>query len=150
MYDPARAPRGRGRGLLIKVKRLREIIGEQKLRYLLLLVVNTVLFFAVYRIFISYGELTGETFYAFVTLIVYFALLLGFTIAYLVYNRFFYRQGVTKEQLPLAWSEEEKEEFLCDAAARIQKSKWMLTVIFPLLFTFLIDSFQLFILERVF
>ena len=47
-------------------------------------------------------------------------------------------------------SEEEKEEFLCDAAARIQKSKWMLTVIFPLLFTFLIDSFQLFILERVF
>ena len=55
-----------------------------------------------------------------------------------------------KEQLSDEWSDEEKEAFLADAAARVQKSKWMLTVIIPLLFTFLIDSLQLFIFEPVF
>ena len=115
-----------------------------------LLVVNTVLFFTVYRVLISYGELTDKTFLAFLSMVVYLTLLLGFTIAYLVYNRFFYRHGLTKEQLSDEWSDEEKEAFLADAAARVQKSKWMLTVIIPLLFTFLIDSLQLFIFEPVF
>ena len=130
--------------------KLRELLGTQKFRHLVLLVVNTVLFFTVYRVLISYGELTDRTFYAFVAMVLYFALLLGFTIAYLIYNRFFYRQGVTKEQLPDEWSEAEKELFFADAATRVQKSKWMLTVIFPLVVTFLIDSVQLFIFERVF
>ncbi len=136
--------------LTMAMKKLREITGDQKFRYLVLLVVNTVLFFTVYRVFISYGELTDQTFYSFVTMIVYFALLLGFTLAYLIYNRFFYRQGITREQLSSEWSEEEKDAFLEDAKLRVQKSKWMLTIIFPLVVTFLIDSFQLFILERVF
>lgn len=132
------------------MKKLREMMGTQKFRYLVLLVVNTVLFFTVYRVLISYGELTDKTFLAFLSMVVYLTLLLGFTIAYLVYNRFFYRHGLTKEQLSDEWSDEEKEAFLADAAARVQKSKWMLTVIIPLLFTFLIDSLQLFIFEPVF
>lgn len=132
------------------MKKLREMMGTQKFRYLVLLVVNTVLFFTVYRVLISYGELTDKTFLAFLSMVVYLTLLLGFTIAYLVYNRFFYRHGLTKDQLSDEWSNEEKEAFLADAAARVQKSKWMLTVIIPLLFTFLIDSLQLFIFEPVF
>ena len=132
------------------MKKLREMMGTQKFRYFVLLVVNTVLFFTVYRVLISYGELTDKTFLAFLSMVVYLTLLLGFTIAYLVYNRFFYRHGLTKEQLSDEWSDEEKEAFLADAAARVQKSKWMLTVIIPLLFTFLIDSLQLFIFEPVF
>lgn len=132
------------------MKKLREMMGTQKFRYLVLLVVNTVLFFTVYRVLISYGELTDKTFLAFLSMVVYLTLLLGFTIAYLVYNRFFYRHGLTKEQLSDEWSDEEKEAFLADAAARVQKSKWMLTIIIPLLFTFLIDSLQLFIFEPVF
>ena len=35
-------------------------------RYLILLIVNTVLFFTVYRTLISFGEQTQETFYSFV------------------------------------------------------------------------------------
>ena len=132
------------------MKKLREMMGTQKFRYFVLLVVNTVLFFTVYRVLISYGELTDKTFLAFLSMVVYLTLLLGFTIAYLVYNRFFYRHGLTKDQLSDEWSDEEKEAFLADAAARVQKSKWMLTVIIPLLFTFLIDSLQLFIFEPVF
>lgn len=125
-------------------------MGTQKFRYFVLLVVNTILFFTVWRVLISYGELTDNTFFAFVSMVVYFALLLGFALAYLIYNRFFYRHGITKEQLSDEWSDEEKEAFLADAALRMQKSKWMLTVIIPLLFTFLIDSLQLFIFEPVF
>lgn len=132
------------------MKKLREMMGTQKFRYLVLLVVNTILFFTVYRVLISYGELTDKTFLAFLSMVLYLTLLLGFTIAYLVYNRFFYRHGLTKEQLSDEWSDEEKEAFLADAALRMQKSKWMLTVIIPLLFTFLIDSLQLFIFEPVF
>ena len=126
------------------------MMGTQKFRHFVLLVVNTVLFFTVYRVLISYGELTDKTFLAFVSMVVYLTLLLGFTVAYLIYNRFFYRHGLTKEQLSPEWSDEEKEAFLADAALRIQKSKWMLTVIIPLLFTFLVDSFLLFIVEPVF
>ena len=126
------------------------MMGTQKFRHFVLLVVNTILFFTVYRVLISYGELTDKTFLAFVSMVVYLTLLLGFTIAYLVYNRFFYRHGLTKDQLSDEWSDEEKEAFLADAAARVQKSKWMLTIIIPLLFTFLIDSLQLFIFEPVF
>ena len=132
------------------MKKLREMMGTQKFRYFVLLVVNTVLFFTVYRVLISYGELTDKTFLAFLSMVLYLTLLLGFTIAYLVYNRFFYRHGLTKDQLSDEWSDEEKEAFLADAAARVQKSKWMLTIIIPLLFTFLIDSLQLFIFEPVF
>lgn len=132
------------------MKKLREMMGTQRFRYFVMLVVNTILFFTVYRVLISYGELTDKTFLAFVSMVVYFALLLGFALAYLIYNRFFYRHGLTKEQLSDEWSDEEKEAFLADAALRMQKSKWMLTIIIPLLFTFLIDSLQLFIFEPVF
>jgi uncharacterized membrane protein len=131
-------------------KNLQERIGKEKLRYLLMLTVNTILFFFVYRVLISYGELTGETFYAFLSMVLYLALLFGFGLAYLIYNRFFYRHGIKREDLSAEWSEAQKDAFLSDAAQRMERSKWMLTIILPLLLTFLIDAFQLFILEPVF
>lgn len=119
-------------------------------RYLMLLCVNTVLFFAVYRVLLSYGELTDNTFYSFVAMVLYMALLLGFTLAYLIYNRFFYRKGVTHEQLPTDWSAEKKVAFLADSARREERSRWMLTVIFPLVVTFFVDAVDLFILDTLF
>lgn len=119
-------------------------------RYLTLLCVNTLLFFAVYRVLLAYGEQTRETFYSFVCMILYFAILLGFTLAYLIYNRFFYRQGITLEQLPEEWSAEKKSAFLDDTKRRLERSKWMLTIIFPLVVTFLIDAVDLFIIDTFF
>ena len=119
-------------------------------RYLLLLLCNTVLFLLIYRIPLSYAELTDKTFGAFVVMVVYFALLLGFALAYLIYNRFLYRKGVTCQQLPDAWSEEQKLAFIEDGERRLQRSKWMLTIIFPLLFTFLIDAVDLFFIDPFF
>ena len=114
---------------------------------LILLVVNTLLFFTVYRVLLYYGELTDQTFGSFIVMAIYTALLCGFVLAYLIYNRFLYRKGVTAEQLPAEWDEEKKAEFLADGERRLEKSKWMLTVIIPLLLTFMIDAIDLFILD---
>ena len=119
-------------------------------RYLILLCVNTVLFFAIYRVLLSYGGLTDNTFYSFLAMVLYMALLLGFVLAYLIYNRFFYRKGVTPEQLPQDWSTEKKEAFLADGVRREARSRWMLTVIFPLVVTFFVDAVDLFVLDTLF
>ena len=122
---------------------------RKNLRYVRLLAVNTVLFFTLYRVLLSFGELTQETFYSFVCMVLYLVLLLGFSLAYLIYNRFFYRQGITYEQLPEEWSAEKKIAFLEDAKTRMEKSKWLLTVIFPLVLTFFVDAVDLFILDTL-
>ena len=122
---------------------------EQKngIRHLILLGVNTVLFFAVYRILLTYAEMTEKTFASFLVLALYTVLLLGFLLGYLIYNRFLYRKGLTPEDLPAEWSEEKKTAFLADGARRLERSKWMMTIIFPLVLTFLIDAVDLFIFD---
>ena len=125
-------------------------INKDALRRLIILVVNTVLFFTLYRVLIYYGDMTQKTFGSFVTMIVYMALLLGFVLGYLIYNRFLYRKGLTREDLPDEWSEEEKTAFIEDGERRLQKSKWMMLIIFPLIFTFLMDAIDLFIIDEFF
>ncbi|MBQ8356407.1 MAG: hypothetical protein IJX39_01205 [Clostridia bacterium] len=128
----------------------KSIWQNKNLRYLILLVVNSVLFFAVYRILLFYAEMTDKTFWSFVVMVLYLALLLGFVLGYLIYNRFLYRKGLTREQLPAEWSEEQKTSFLADGARRLERSKWMITIIFPLIVTFFIDAVDLFIIDTFF
>lgn len=122
---------------------------EQKksIRYLILLVVNTVLFFALYRLLLTYAEITEKTFASFLVLALYTVLLLGFLLGYLIYNRFLYRKGLTPEDLPADWSEEKKNAFLADGERRLEASKWMMTIIFPLALTFFIDAIDLFVFD---
>ena len=123
---------------------------RKRTRRLIFLVLNTVLFFSFYRILLNFAELSQKTFPSFLVMLVYMLLLLGFTLAYLIYNRFFYREGLEREQLSPEWSEEEKDAFLEDAKRRKERSSWMLLIIFPLVVTFMIDTFDLFILDRIF
>ena len=120
---------------------------NKNLRYLLILIVNTVLFFAVYRVLLYYAELTDETVYSFCVMLLYMALLLGFVLAYLIYNRFLYRKNLTVQDLPDTMSPEEKQAFIDDGKERLKKSKWMMLIILPLVVTFLIDAVDLFILD---
>lgn len=117
-------------------------------RYVILLIVNSVLFFALYKTLIFYAERTDETFYSFVVMILYMALLLGFLLAYFIYNRFLYRKNLTPDQLPDTMSPEEKEAFIADGRERLEKSRWMMLIIFPLVLTFLFDAVDLFILDQ--
>ncbi len=123
---------------------------KQNLRNLILLTVNTVLFFAVYRILLYYAELTDDTYWSFLVMVLYLTLLLGFTVGYLIYNRFLYRNGLTKDQLSPDWSEEQKEAFLAEGKHRLDRSKWVMLIIFPLLFTFLMDIIDIFIIDMIF
>ena len=116
-------------------------------RYVILLIVNSVLFFALYKTLIFYAERTDETFYSFVVMILYMALLLGFLLAYFIYNRFLYRKNLTPDQLPDTMSDEEKEAFIADGRERLEKSRWMMLIIFPLVLTFLFDAVDIFILD---
>ncbi len=120
---------------------------KKSMRLLLVLVLNTVLFFALYKLLLFYADGTDETFYSFVVMLLYAFLLVGFVLAYFIYNRFLYRKGLTVEDLPDTMTLAEKEEFIADGNRRLEKSKWMMTIIFPLVFTFLMDAIDLFVLD---
>ena len=121
--------------------------NNKNARYLILLAINTILFFAVYRVLLFYAERTDETYYSFIVMVLYMVLLAVFVLWYLIYNRFLYRKNLTKDDLPSDMSDEEKEAFLADGRERLAKSKWMMLIIFPLVFTFLIDAVDLFIFD---
>ena len=110
-------------------------------KYILPLILNTVVFFALYSYLVSKPK------FMIPTLWVYFILTAGFCFAYVIYNRGFSRMKLTPEMLPASMSAEEKAAFIADGQERIEKSKWMLTVIFPLLMTFILDILNMYILE---
>lgn len=130
--------------------------GEQKTvsnkakLHLILLAVNTLIFFTVYQVLLHLASSVETAFWSFLVMLLYFVLLIGFTMAYLIYNRFLSRKGLTPEDLDPTWSEEQKTAFLSDGEARLEKSKWMMTVILPLVLTFLFDAVDLFIIGGVF
>ena len=112
-------------------------------KYMILLIVNTAVLVSLY------AYLVKQPYYM-VALWVYFALTVGFASAYIIYNRAFSRKGVTPEMLPDTMSDAEKAEFIADGERRMEKSKWMLTIIFPLVITFLFDTFILYVIEPLF
>jgi hypothetical protein len=122
-------------------------LNPHALRDLLFLLLNTALLFGIYKTLLFYAENTDETFYSFCVMALYTALLLGFLLAYLIYNRFLYRKGLTEEDLPDSMTPEQKQAFLEDGRTRLKKSKWMMLIILPLVLTFLFDAVDLFLLD---
>lgn len=76
--------------------------------------------------------------------VIYWAALLGFALAYIIYNRGFVRNTVTYEELPDSYTEEEKQEFFRSRDERKEKSRWMTMVLFVLAVTILLDMINLF------
>ena len=111
-------------------------------KYILPLIINTILFFGAYSFLVRQSEKIMM-----ITLWTYFALTLIFSIAYIIYNRGFSRMNVTADMLPASMTKEEKETFIEDGKMRLEKSKWMLLIVFPLLMTFILDVLGMYILE---
>lgn len=103
----------------------------------LIVIVNTILIFGFYRLMLNF-------YYFEIVMGIYLALTAIFTFAYVIYNRGFSRRNLTPEMLPEEWSEEQKMAYIEDGAQRMKKSKWMLTIIFPLVLTFMFDCIELF------
>lgn len=76
------------------------------------------------------------------------AIIVGF--AYVIYNRGLSAKGITPEMLPDTMSASEKEKFIADAKLRLRKSRWMLLILFPTVFSVGCDMFYLFVIEGFF
>ena len=51
---------------------------------------------------------------------------------YVIYNRGFSGKNVTPDMLPDTMTLEEKQQFIEDCKQRLQKSKWVLTILIPI------------------
>ena len=67
-----------------------------------------------------------------------------FLLVFIIYNRAFTRRNLTVDMLPREWSIEQRENYIADGKKRLEKSKWMLSIIIPLLVTIAIDAIYLF------
>ena len=107
----------------------------------LLLILNTLLAMVVY-----FGCVALEFIYM---LYIYVGLAAVLFVIYMIYNRGFVLRGATPDMLPDTMSPVEKQAKFDEAARRQHASRWMLTVIIPLVICILIDMIWLFFLEDV-
>lgn len=111
-------------------------------RTAVLLMLNTVLFAAVYYI------LPLLTRFSYLPQI-YAAIAGALAIGYVIYNRGWIGTRIRPEELPPSMSEEERLAWAENAKRRRERSRWMLTVILPILVTFLCDFLYLFVGQRL-
>ena len=123
-----------------EAKKRKEAAFKRNRKYIWPLILNTVAFYGIYAVLNNTPACT-------VVMWLYFALLIGFAAAYVIYNQGFFRNNLTPEQLPSSMSDEEKQAFIDEGKRRSEKSKWMITIIFPLVMTFIIDIVILFMPE---
>ncbi|MBQ9749888.1 MAG: hypothetical protein IJV87_04800 [Clostridia bacterium] len=137
----------------------KEISPETK-RRALLLAVNVITFTMIYFVAINLNVIVLPAsilgfpiFLAHIVTILYWVALAVFLIVYVAYNRAFSRKGITVEMLPDTWTAEQKTEFVEDGQRRLENSKWMLSVIIPLIVPIMLDAIYLFtwpIIENLF
>ena len=118
----------------------RKPITPEAKRLAYLLVVNTLLFIAVY--FGSMG--INQPIISMIVTIVYWVAFAVLLLAYILYNRGFNNKNIHPDSLPPIMTAEEKAEFISDRKRRYENSKWMLVVIVPLLITISLDAIYLF------
>ena len=111
---------------------------ENKLLALILLG-NSILFSVAYFVLAAY----------FPIYIVYLAVGTVMTFIFVIYNRGFVGKNLKPEQLPDTMTLEEKQKFIDGCAARLHRSRWMLTVIFPIVLAFCLDMMYLFLLPML-
>ena len=118
-------------------KRIKEAIA-----LLIALVLSTVVICGTYRFLLEH------LYFEFI-LYAYLAIETVAIAAYVIYNRGFSRRGVTAEMLPDTMSAEEKCEFIADGERRLKKSKWMLTVLFPMIVIFMWEMIEIYLLDYI-
>jgi flagellar basal body-associated protein FliL len=118
----------------------RKKVTKKALIKIAVLIVATVVALVVYRFFMQRPEF-------YIVFGIYALIAAVSVIGYVIYNRGFSRNGVTREMLPTEWSEEEKSSFIEDAKKRAERSRWLLIIAFAFLFTFAFDAFDLFVIK---
>lgn len=84
-----------------------------------------------------------ETSIGFYVFVGYLLATAGLVFSYVIYNRGFSRNGVTREMLPDRMSEEEKDQFIQSGEERRKKSSWMMIPILACSLTLLWEAMEL-------
>lgn len=129
-------------------KSFRDISPEAKKRAALL-VFNTLIL-----TFIYFGSMgINQPILALIVNVGYWIVLALLAIVYVIYNRGFTQKNLTEEMLPESWDAEKKAKYIEDAQKRDSRSRWMLTVIIPIMIPIMLDAISLFtwpIIENLF
>ena len=74
-------------------------------------------------------------------------LLLGAVLAlyYVIYNRGFVAKNASPDELPAHMTPVQKQAFIEEGQRRFQKSKWVLTLLIPIILTFFADVVYLYL-----
>lgn len=107
----------------------------------LLLLLNTALGIALYFILIHLGVWFMPP--------IYLAVGAVFALIFIVYNRGFYAKNAKPEELPNTMTKQEKLAYIQDGKDRLKRSRWMLTVILPIVLTIAVDLIYLYIFPYV-
>ena len=118
------------------------------LKRALLLLSMTVLFLTVHIVTVEAAVLGQAVSIAVFWL--YYAATFVVAAVYVIYNRGFVIDSLTKSALSDSYTEEEKEAYLRSINERKQKSAWLLTVLFALLITLLYEIISLFFGDTIF
>ena len=116
----------------------RKPITKEAKKTAMLLLMNTMLALLIYFGCIALGF--SEIFFVFITLA---AVLL---LVYVIYNQGFVLRGATPEMLDESLPMEERQAMIDKAAARYSSSRWMMTVIIPLIVAVLADAIYIYFL----
>ena len=137
----ARPGRRRDTGERTSLGKARTPMGREDRRQMLLLVINTANALALYFgcVALDFSPIFW----------IYTGLAAVLLIGYVVYNRGFVLRGVTPDMLPDTLSLEEKNAMLAEAKRRRDASRFMVTLIVPLLLAVLIDAIYLLLLEDI-
>lgn len=113
-------------------------VAKEVKRMALLLFINSVVAIAVY-----FGCIMGGFSWI---MFVYAGLAAVLLIGYVIYNQGFVLRGVTPEMLDDQLPLEEREAMIARAAARYDASRWIMTLIIPLVLSVLVDALYIFVL----
>ena len=119
-------------------KKMRKPITKEAKKTAMLLLMNTMLALLIYFGCIALGF--SAIFFVFITLA---AVLL---LVYVIYNQGFVLRGATPEMLDESLPMEERQAMIDKAAARYSSSRWMMTVIIPLIVAVLADALYIYFL----
>ena len=110
---------------------------------MLRLLVNTVI------LMVLYFWLPTQVEFSYMPLI-YLGLGAVLLLYYVIYNQGFAGKNATLDMLPSTMTLEEKQAYLDRCRERMEKSKWVLTVLIPIILVFAVDMVYLFVIPMLF
>ena len=113
--------------------------NKKMLAYLL---VNSVALIAIYFLLTEKFQLSFIPY-------VYLGVGAALGIGYVIYNRGFVGKGATPDMLPDDMPLDKKEAFLEDCRRRLHKSRWVITLLLPILFAIGADLIYLFLWPQI-